>query len=101
MLAGHASGCWRSALGAGMPYNREKKTKVTNICFSIGDFFLNLNFLGVPAAYFLFAGTIPAAYFLFAGTVPAAYSLFAGTIPEYNLFHKLKLYTTSEPRCIF
>ena len=24
MLAGHASGCWLSALGAGMPYNREK-----------------------------------------------------------------------------
>ena len=25
MLAGHASGCWLSALGACMPYNREKK----------------------------------------------------------------------------
>ena len=24
MLAGHASGCWLSELGAGMPYNREK-----------------------------------------------------------------------------
>ena len=24
MLAGHASGCWRSQLGAGVPYNREK-----------------------------------------------------------------------------
>ena len=24
MLAEHASGCWLSALGAGMPYNREK-----------------------------------------------------------------------------
>ena len=24
MLAGHASGCWISALGAGVPYNREK-----------------------------------------------------------------------------
>ena len=23
-VAGHASGCWRSALGAGVPYNREK-----------------------------------------------------------------------------
>ena len=27
VLAGHASGCWRSELGAGVPYNREK-TKV-------------------------------------------------------------------------
>ena len=26
MLAGHASGCWLSALGAGVPYNRQKKT---------------------------------------------------------------------------
>ena len=26
--AGHASGCWSSALGAGVPYNREKKMKV-------------------------------------------------------------------------
>jgi len=25
VLAGHASGSWRSALGAGVPYNREKK----------------------------------------------------------------------------
>ena len=25
MLAGHASGCWLSALGAGVAYNREKK----------------------------------------------------------------------------
>ena len=25
MLAGHASGCWLSALGAGVPYNRERK----------------------------------------------------------------------------
>ena len=24
VLAGHASGCWPSALGAGVPYNREK-----------------------------------------------------------------------------
>ena len=24
MLASHASGCWRSAMGAGMPYNKEK-----------------------------------------------------------------------------
>ena len=24
MLAGHASGCWLSALGAGVPYKREK-----------------------------------------------------------------------------
>ena len=24
---GHASGCWLSALGAGLPYNREKKQK--------------------------------------------------------------------------
>ena len=24
MLAGHASGCWLSELGAGMTYNREK-----------------------------------------------------------------------------
>ena len=23
-MAGHASGCWCSALGAGVPYNREK-----------------------------------------------------------------------------
>ena len=23
VLAGHASGCWRSALGAGVPYNRD------------------------------------------------------------------------------
>ena len=27
VLAGHASGCWLSALGAGVPYNREKKRK--------------------------------------------------------------------------
>ena len=26
-LSDHASGCWLSALGAGMPYNREKKRK--------------------------------------------------------------------------
>ena len=45
---------------------------------------------GVPAAYFLFAGTVPAAYFLFAGTVPAVYSLFSGTVPAYNLFHVKK-----------
>ena len=25
MLAGHASGCWLSALGAGVPYKRNKK----------------------------------------------------------------------------
>ena len=25
MLAGHASECWLSELGAGMPYNREKR----------------------------------------------------------------------------
>ena len=24
MLAGHASGCWLSELGGGMPYNKEK-----------------------------------------------------------------------------
>ena len=24
VLAGHACGCWRSALGSGVPYNREK-----------------------------------------------------------------------------
>ena len=29
MLSGHASGCWRSALDAGVPYNREKKRKST------------------------------------------------------------------------
>ena len=27
VLVGHASGCWLSALGAGVPYNREKKRK--------------------------------------------------------------------------
>ena len=32
MLAGHASRCWLSALGAGVPYNREKnESKI--ICF--------------------------------------------------------------------
>jgi len=25
VLAGYASGCWLSVLGAGVPYNREKK----------------------------------------------------------------------------
>ena len=25
MLAGHASGCWLTVLGAGMPYNRRRK----------------------------------------------------------------------------
>ena len=25
MLIGHASGCWLSELGAGMPYNREEE----------------------------------------------------------------------------
>ena len=28
VLAGNASGCWLSELGAGMPYNREKKKKL-------------------------------------------------------------------------
>ena len=46
----------------------------------VGEFFLNLNFLEVPAAYFLFAGT-----------VLAAYSLFAGMVPAYNLFQKIIL----------
>ena len=38
MLAGHASGSWLSALGAGMPYNRGEKTKVKLIYFGIGTF---------------------------------------------------------------
>ena len=38
VLAGHASGCWRSALGIGMTYNREKNESLVcmrgeqNIC---------------------------------------------------------------------
>ena len=44
MLAGHASGCWRSALGAGMPYNREKNEKSNFL-------------LAVPANKVLFGGT--------------------------------------------
>ena len=53
MLAGHISGCWRSALGAGVPYNRRKKS----------------NFLlAVPANKLLFAGTVPANKVLFGGT---------------------------------
>ena len=30
VLAGHASGCWLSALGAGVPYNREKNESKLN-----------------------------------------------------------------------
>ena len=30
VLAGHASGCWLSALGAGMLYNREKKESLVH-----------------------------------------------------------------------
>ena len=51
--------------------NREQSTK-----FNLGLRIKNL---------YLVSG-VPAAYFLFAGTVPAAYSLFAGTVPAYNLF---------------
>ena len=47
MLAGHASGCWRSALGAGVPDNREKNEKSNFL-------------LAVPANKVLFAGTVPA-----------------------------------------
>ena len=33
VLAGHASGCWCSALGAGVPYNREKnESLIRNFC---------------------------------------------------------------------
>ena len=39
VLAGHASGCWLSALGAGVPYNREKKMNENLIFFSSGTFF--------------------------------------------------------------
>ena len=66
----------------------EQLTKF-NLGLRIKDFSLCL-VKGVPAVYFLFAGTVTAEYFLFAGTVPAAYSLFAGTVPAYNLFHFLK-----------
>ena len=64
-----------------MLYNREKKTK-SNLTFPYV-------WLGVPAAYFLFAGNVLGAYFLLAGSVPAvtAYSLFADKVPAYNLFH--------------
>ena len=31
VLAGHASGCWLSALGAGVPYNREKNESLNFI----------------------------------------------------------------------
>ena len=55
MLAGHASGCWRSALGAGVPYNREKNEKSNFL-------------LAVPANKALFAGTVPANKVLFGGT---------------------------------
>jgi len=33
VLAGHASGCWRSALGAGVPYNREEEKKSLKLIF--------------------------------------------------------------------
>ena len=55
MLAGHASGCWRSALGACVPYNREKTEK-------------SIFLLAVPANKVLFAGTVPANKVLFGGT---------------------------------
>ena len=47
MLAGHASGCWRSVLGAGVPYNREIKKKSNCL-------------LAVLANKVLFAGKVPA-----------------------------------------
>ena len=64
MLAGHASGCWRSALGAGVPYNREKNEKCNFL-------------LVVPANKVSFAGTVLANKVLFSGTVPPNKVLFA------------------------
>ena len=47
VLAGHDSWCWRSAMGAGVPYNREKIEKYIFL-------------LAVPANKMLFAGTVQA-----------------------------------------
>ena len=38
MLAGHASGCWLSALGAGVPYNREEEKKVKLFFLAVAHF---------------------------------------------------------------
>ena len=54
-MAGHASGCWRSALGDGVPYNRKKHEKSNFL-------------LAVPANKLLFAGTVLANKVLFGGT---------------------------------
>ena len=41
MLAGHASGCLLSALGAGMPYNREKNESKNYFYYQWHIFYLN------------------------------------------------------------
>ena len=52
-MAGHASGFWRSALGDGVPYNREKTENLKK---------------EVLANKVLFAGTVPENKVLFGGT---------------------------------
>ena len=36
--AGHASGCWRSELGAGVPYNREKNENQIYLFLAVAHF---------------------------------------------------------------
>ena len=38
MLAGHASRCWRSELGAGMPYNREQNESKIYLFLAVAHF---------------------------------------------------------------
>ena len=61
MLAGHASGCWRSALGAGMPYNRKPpEIKINLKKFRQIRYYLPEQGKKVPANKGLFARTVPA-----------------------------------------
>ena len=75
---------WRFALGAGVPYNREKNESLictppyVHVC-------TNHTLTGaVPANKSILTGTVPANKSLLTGTVPANKSLLTGTVPVNN-----------------
>ena len=72
VLAGHASGCWHSALGSGIPYNRNK--------------------MKVPVNKELLTGTVLVKKKFLIGTVPVNKKLLTGTVQVNNIFPKQIFY---------